>query len=131
MPILSNAKKALRASRRKAVYNQIVKSRVKTASDAVQKNPTMEKLVTAYSAIDTATKRNVFHKNKAARLKSQLAQLVKPTKLEKPPKKARKATKTAKSIKKPTKPAKKTAKKRAAKKQAAKKTSPKKKTEKK
>lgn len=81
MPILRNAKKALRASIRKEVFNRNVKSRTKTAVDAVRKTPTMEKLSAAYSAIDKAVKRHIFHQNKAARLKQQLAKLVKPTKL--------------------------------------------------
>lgn len=77
MPILAHAKKALRASKKKAVVNQHVKSRTKTAMDAVKKQPTAEHLATAYQAIDKAAKRKVFHPNKAARLKSQMAALVK------------------------------------------------------
>jgi len=111
MPILKNAKKALRASIRKAGYNQAVRSRVKSASDAAKKKPTMETLSAAYSAIDTAVKRNVFHKNKAARLKSQLAKLVKPTKLVKVPKKAKKAKKTVRKTVKKASPKKKASKK--------------------
>jgi ribosomal protein S20 len=93
MPILKSAKKALRASVRKAGFNQQVKSRVKSASDAVKKKPSMEALSAAYSAIDKAVKRKVFHKNKAARLKGQLAKLVKPTKMVKVVKKAKKIVK--------------------------------------
>lgn len=98
MPILKNAKKALRASKRKAVFNRNVKSRTKTAVDAVKKTPSMEKLSAAYSAIDKAVKRNIFHKNKAARLKQQLSKLVKPTKLAAKPA----AKKTAKKAVKKT-----------------------------
>jgi ribosomal protein S20 len=102
MPILENAKKALRASKRKAKYNQRVRSQAKRAIDNATANPTMETLTIAYSAIDKAVKRSIFHQNKANRLKSQLGKLVKPTKLSKQPK----ATKKTKSAKK-TKPAKK------------------------
>jgi small subunit ribosomal protein S20 len=77
MPILQNAKKALRATARKTEYNQQVKSRAKTMMDKVRKEPTKENLSSSYQAIDKATKRKVFHANKAARLKSQLARLVK------------------------------------------------------
>jgi ribosomal protein S20 len=101
MPILRNAKKALRASKRKAVFNRTVKSRTKTAIDAVKKTPTMATLSTAYSAIDKAVKRKVFHKNKAARLKQQLSKLVKPTKLAAKPAAKKPAKKAAK--KKPAK----------------------------
>jgi ribosomal protein S20 len=109
MPILKNAKKALRASKHKAEHNQRVRSRVKSSSDAVKKSPTASALAAAYRAIDTAVKRNVFHKNKAARLKSQLAKLVKPAKLEKPAPK--KSAKKASPAKKKAAPKKKTAKK--------------------
>lgn len=76
MPILENAKKALRGSKRKAVFNQRVKSMVKTTIDAMRKSPSSENLTKAYSAIDKAVKKNIFHKNKAARYKAQLAKLV-------------------------------------------------------
>jgi small subunit ribosomal protein S20 len=75
MPILANAKKALRASKRKAVVNNRIRSRVKTSMDNVRKDPSQESLKEAYSAIDIASKKNVIHRNKAARLKSQMAKL--------------------------------------------------------
>ena len=84
-----------------------MKSTAKSAIDAVRKNPTMENLAAAHAAVDKAVKRNIYHANKAARLKSQLSKLVKPSKLEKKP-----AKKTAKkTTKKTTKTAKKSAKK--------------------
>lgn len=76
MPILKNAKKALRVSNRKAAIRQPAKSRVKTMIDAVKKEPTAGSLSKAFSAIDRAAKINVFHKKKAAHLKSQLARLL-------------------------------------------------------
>lgn len=77
MPILSHAKKALRASRRKANYNQRLRSAARTAMKKMRHQPTKENLAAAYKAIDKAAKRHVFHANKAARLKSQLSALVK------------------------------------------------------
>ena len=77
MPILANAKKALRVSKRKAAVNQPVRSRAKTMVDAAKKSPSVTTLASAFSAIDRAVKRNLFHKKKAARLKSQLSRLVK------------------------------------------------------
>jgi len=124
MPILQNAKKALRASKRKAIYNQVVRSRAKSAVDAVHKNPNMETLSAAYRAIDKGVKRNLFQANKAARMKAQLAKLVKPTKLVAKPLK-----KTPKKTVKKT--AKKSAKKTVKKAPAVKKPSPKKKVAKK
>lgn len=76
MPILANAKKALKVSKKKAISNRQVKSRVKTMSDSVKKEPSVKTLSNAFSAIDRAVKKNLFHKNKAARMKSQLNKLV-------------------------------------------------------
>ena len=42
MPILANAKKALRVSKRKAEYNRIIRSKLKTMFDAVAKKMTLE-----------------------------------------------------------------------------------------
>lgn len=101
MPILSNAKKALRSSKKKAARNQVTKSKTKNAVDKVKKNPTAEFLAAAYSAIDKAVKNNIFHKNRASRIKTQLSKLVKPAKLEKAVKKA-KAPSTKKTATKKT-----------------------------
>jgi small subunit ribosomal protein S20 len=76
MPILSSAKKALRQTKRKTAFNRPVKSRAKTMVDAMKKAPTLEALSNAFSAIDRAVKRHIFHKNKAARMKSQLSKLM-------------------------------------------------------
>lgn len=76
MPLLHNAKKALRSQAAKAEINSRVKSRVKTALDKVKAEPTAENLSTAFSSLDKALKRNIFHANKVARLKSQLSRLL-------------------------------------------------------
>lgn len=76
MPILKNAKKALRSSARKAAVNQVVKSKLKTMQDKMVKNPLVENLAPAFSAIDKAKKNHLIHANKAARLKSRLSKLV-------------------------------------------------------
>ena len=73
MPLLKNAKKALRASIRKAKINSRSRSQVKTATKAVTAGADKETISTAYSAIDRASKRNLIHRNKAARLKSQMS----------------------------------------------------------
>lgn len=117
MPILKNAKKALRVSKRKTVINSRIKSRMKTLVDAFKKAPTMESLSAAYSAVDTAVKKNIIQKNKAARLKSQLSAVL--PKGEAGTKVTKKAVSVAKKAKKTTKTAKKAVKKTA--KKAAKK----------
>lgn len=77
MPILKNAKKALRVSKRKGAMNTPIRSRVKTAVDNNKSKPSAGSLSAAFSAIDIAVKKNVIHWKKAARLKSQAARLVK------------------------------------------------------
>lgn len=76
MPILKNAKKALRVSKRKTVINSRVKSRMKTLVDAFKSKPTLEALSSAYSAVDTAVKNKSIKKNKASRVKSQLSKIL-------------------------------------------------------
>lgn len=76
MPIIKSAIKALRQDKKRALANKPVRSRIKTTSDAMKAKPGAEALTAAYSAIDKAAKRNIVHRNKAARLKSQLAKLL-------------------------------------------------------
>lgn len=77
MPVLPHAKKALRASKTKAQYNRQVKSVAMTAMKKMTLKPSQENLTAAYKVIDKATKRKVFHYNRAARLKSKMAKLLK------------------------------------------------------
>lgn len=76
MPILKNAKKALRASNRKAVVNAVVRATMRTAVRKMQLNPSVELMNSAYSSIDKAVKSNLVHRNKAARMKSALSKLI-------------------------------------------------------
>ena len=76
MPILKNAKKALRVSKRKTIINARIKSKLKTLTAAFKKDPSAQALRTAYSAVDVAVKKNIIKQNKAARLKSQLSKLM-------------------------------------------------------
>jgi small subunit ribosomal protein S20 len=82
MPITRSAKKALRVSDRKRVFNirskeailrsvKIVKKTVGTSTDDAMKS-----LSSAYKAIDKAAKRGFIKKNTASRKKSRLARLV-------------------------------------------------------
>ena len=73
MPVTKSAAKALRNQKRKRKYNLRAKKKAKEAIKRFKDSPNEKNLQTAYSAIDKAAKRNVYHQNKAARLKSQLA----------------------------------------------------------
>lgn len=83
MPITSSAKKALRVSARKRVFNlrraRALHDTVKEvrALVAAKKTKDADKvLVAAYKAIDKAAKRGIIKKNTANRKKSRLAKLV-------------------------------------------------------
>lgn len=76
MPITKSALKALRQQKRKTAANKPLRTRVKTTADTYKESPTLEKLSSAFSALDRAAKKNILHKNKAARLKSKLSKLL-------------------------------------------------------
>lgn len=84
MPITKGAKKALRASERKAVFNlrrkRAVKSEVKNIQALIKEGKVEDakkSLSTAYKALDKAAKMNTITKNHASRRKSRLAQSIK------------------------------------------------------
>lgn len=85
MPITTGAKKALRGSERKKVFNIRRKSAMKDVTKTVDKavlagdtKKAEELLPAAYKAIDKAAKRGVIKPNTAARKKSRLtARIVK------------------------------------------------------
>ena len=83
MPITSSAIKAARQNVKRRERRQPFNTRMKTAmrsfSDLVKEKKIEEakKLMPAvYKAIDTATKKNIIHRNNAARKKSLLARMV-------------------------------------------------------
>ena len=84
MPIIKSAKKALRGSQRKKVYNDRRNKAMKGAIKVVKKliidkkpKDALSELKAAYKAIDKAAKRGIIKKNTAARKKSRLAKAVK------------------------------------------------------
>lgn len=84
MPITKSAKKALRASDRKAVFNlrrkRAVKAEVKNIQNLIKAGKADEakkSLPAAYKALDKAAKMNTITKNHASRRKSRLAQAIK------------------------------------------------------
>lgn len=72
MPITKSAKKALRSAKAKTIRNLILKTNLKkTISSASAEN-----LSKVFSTVDKAVKRNLMHKNKAARIKSRLSKQI-------------------------------------------------------
>lgn len=75
MPLTKQAKKKLRKDIKREKKNSVLKSEFKKVVKSTKKSPTVKKLSEATKIIDKAAKKNIIHKNKAARLKSRLARL--------------------------------------------------------
>ncbi|MBI4130639.1 30S ribosomal protein S20 [Candidatus Roizmanbacteria bacterium] len=73
MPVIKSAEKKLRQDKRSTKRNKDRKMRYKSAIKETKQKATTKTIAAAYSLIDTAAKKNIIHKNKAARLKRQIA----------------------------------------------------------
>ena len=87
MPITSSAKKALRASKKKQVYNLRRKKAVDNAVKDIKKlikdkkpDEAKKLLPKAYQALDKAAKAFTLDKNTVSRRKSRLSKLIKNSK---------------------------------------------------
>ena len=78
MPVTVTAKRALRSSKRKAIVNKLIISKLEVSLREAKKAKTESAVRKAISYVDRAVKKNVIHKNKAARIKSTLSKLAKP-----------------------------------------------------
>lgn len=100
MPIIANAKKALRQSKTKNARNKLVRASIRATVKKNTQTADVDSLSKLFSAVDKAVKRNVIHKNKAARIKSRAAKkmkIVAPTKTA-PAKKAAPKKKPVKKV---------------------------------
>lgn len=84
MPIIKSAKKRVRTAEKAAIRNSKTKRSLKTALKAFRASFAGDDLAKAQSAIDTAAKKGLIHKNKAARQKAQLAAAAKANGTEAP-----------------------------------------------
>lgn len=73
MPIIANAKKALRQTKTRTVRNKVLRAKVRTAVKNSVTKASDKVLSSLFSTLDKAVKRGIIHKNKAARLKSHAA----------------------------------------------------------
>lgn len=73
MPVIKSAKKKLRQDKKRTALNNKLENLFKNLVKEAKKSPTQENIKEAISAVDKAAKKNIIHKNKAARLKSALA----------------------------------------------------------
>ncbi len=87
MPVTKTAKRALRGSKRKEKVNTQLRTRLEIAIRLAKRETSKKTVTEAISLVDRAAKKGLFHKNKAARLKSSLSKL---TKKKKPTSKKRK-----------------------------------------
>lgn len=76
MPVTKTAKRALRGSKRKEIINKIILSKLEIAIKSAKKGKSKKTVETAVSLADRASKTATIHKNKAARIKSQLSKLL-------------------------------------------------------
>ena len=76
MPVTKTAKRALRGSKNKQTINKAITSTLEIALRTAKKSKTGATISKAISLADRAAKKRVIHKNKAARIKSQLSKLL-------------------------------------------------------
>ena len=76
MPITIQASKKLRRDKRRTEETRVVRAGVRTVVKTMRTKPTEKALSSVFTTLDKAAKRNVIHPNKAARLKSRLAKLL-------------------------------------------------------
>lgn len=76
MPVTKTAKRALRSSERKKVFNMRILNSLERATRSAKREKTLKAVRLAISFCDKAAKKGLIHKNKAARFKSRLAKLI-------------------------------------------------------
>lgn len=73
MPIIKSAKKRVKVAHKAAIRNSKTKRSLKSALKALVLKPSSKSHAAAQSKIDTAVKKGLVHKNKAARMKKRAA----------------------------------------------------------
>ena len=76
MPAIKSARKKLRVDKKRASSNKKMEALVNITIKKAGKKPTPKSIQEAFSIIDKCVKKNIIHKNKAARLKSRLSKLI-------------------------------------------------------
>jgi small subunit ribosomal protein S20 len=75
MPVIKSAKKKLRQDKKRTRANEKTEDLFKKLIKQAKKSPTEKNVKMAISVVDKAAKKNIIHKNKAARIKSSLSKL--------------------------------------------------------
>lgn len=76
MPVIKSAKKKLKVDRKRESANKKAEALIDLIIKKAQKKPTPESVRRAFEVIDKGVKKNIFHKNKGARIKSKLSKLI-------------------------------------------------------
>ncbi len=76
MPVIKSAKKKLRVDRKRESVNKKTEAFINLVIRKAQRKPTPTSIRDAFKAIDKGVKKNIFHKNKGARIKSRLSKLI-------------------------------------------------------
>ena len=76
MPVGRSAKKKIRQDKVRQKQNLLVKEKVKLAIKKFRLAPKEDLLSGVFSLLDNASKKKIYHANKVARLKSNLAKLL-------------------------------------------------------
>lgn len=76
MPIIGSAIKKLRQDKKRQSQNLLVKKAVKEAIKIYKRNPNISQFSKLDSLLSRGVKKNIFHANKASRLKSRLSKLI-------------------------------------------------------
>lgn len=77
MPVIRSARKKLKVDRKRESANKKMQAFIDLVIKKAQKKPALESIRKAFSAVDKGVKKDILHKNKAARLKSRLSRLIK------------------------------------------------------
>lgn len=76
MPVIKSAKKKLKVDRKRESANKKAEANIDFVIKKAQAKPTSESIQKAFKAIDKGVKKDIFHKNKASRIKSRLSKLI-------------------------------------------------------
>lgn len=75
MPVIKSAKKKLKVDRKRESANKKVQALINLAVKKAQRKPTPGNIQEAFRAVDKGVKKDIYHKNKASRIKSRLSKL--------------------------------------------------------
>jgi len=84
MPVTKSATKKLRKDKNREKQNFILTTKFKSALKKAKRSNSSKDIIEAFKYIDKASKKNLIHANKAARLKSGLSKKSNTKKVTKP-----------------------------------------------